>query len=518
MKQSSLQFVVLLFHLLSLGLGLPVCAATTPPATEYTLKNGLRILIVERHESPTFSAHIRFRVGSADDPPGFTGLAHLVEHLMFKGTRLLGSTDPFAEEALLNRIDLAQQALEEARSAPTSGEESSRLRTLRQEQDRLESEARRFVVPNELWETYRRNGGANINAVTLRDSTQYFISLPKNRFELWAFLESDRLRSPVFREFASEQEVIQEEYRQMVETNPTTFLQVSAYQLAFSATPYRHPIWGWPADRHRITREKARDFAAAYYGPNNAWIVLVGDLDPSETIAVIKRYFGDLPARPLPPLPAWREPVQTEIRRVTVDFPAEPQVVLFFQAPPYGPETETLSLVASLLVNGRSSRLHKALVEEQRLATGVTSDTSWFLRQAGLFSILGLPRAPHTVGDVEAGILKEIGRLATSLIAPEELERVQNQAELVFAKEIGSNAGLAAQLARAWDLSGDWRTVFARQDRIRAIDRESIRQAVQRYLIPSRCTVGWMVRSAGAAAPAPPSAPAPVPFESGDPE
>jgi predicted Zn-dependent peptidase len=499
---------------LSLGLFLPAAAATLPlPVTEHALKNGLRVLIVERHESPTFSAHVRFPVGSANDPPGFTGLAHFVEHMMFKGTRLFGSTNPEAEEPLLNRLDSLQQAMS---AAPLDTASTAEPLRLQEEYEQVTSEARRLVLPNELWETYRRNGGTNINAVTVRDSTQYYVGLPKNRFELWALLESDRLRSPVFREFSNEREVIREEYRQMVEANASAYLLVSTYHVAFGATPYRHPIWGWPADLQRITRQVAQDFAATYYVPNNAYVVLVGDLNPREVLPVLDRYFGDLPTRTVPPTAVWRVPEQTALQRVNVDFPAEPQLAMLFQAPPYGPETETLSLIASLLVNGRTSRLHKALVEEQRIATGITSDTSWFLKHAGLFTIIGLPRSPHSVEELEAGIWREIERLASTGISPAELERVQNQAELAVARETRSNAGLAAQLARAWDLNGDWRSLFTRQNRIRAITPEAIRQVVQRYQIPARCTIGRLTRASDVPTVSGPPPGITVPFENGD--
>jgi len=483
------------------------------PATQVTLPNGLRVLLVERHEAPTFSAHLRFGVGSADDPPGATGLAHLVEHMRFKGTREFGVTDPDAEAPLLAQLDALEDALQQADPSDTS-----RRAALEQAHARLAAAAGRFVVPNEFWETLRRHGGTHINAMTVRDSTQYTVNLPRNQVALWALLEADRLRTPVFREFASELEVIREEYRLMVETNPTARLQVAAYGAAFGPTPYQHPIWGWPADLDRMTRPQAMAFAATYYVPNNAWLVLVGDLDPAVVLPLVERAFGDIPARPLPPRPAWTLPDQTALRRVTVAYPAEPQLVVYFQVPPSGPETEALSLLAHLLVTGRTARLHRALVEEQRIATGVTADTSWLLRHAGLFSLLGLPRAPHTLAELEAGVLEEVERLRSEPVSPEELERVQNQAELTLAQELRSNAGLAAQLARSWDLDGDWRALFARPAHIQAVTAERLREVARRYLTPERCTIGWLVRASEGPAERPPSMRVPVPFETEPPE
>lgn len=267
-----------------------------------------------------------------------------------------------------------------------------------------------------------------------------------------------------------------------------------------------------------MTRPQAQAFAATYYVPNNAWLVLVGDLDPAGVVPVLERYFGDLPARPLPPRAAWTVPPQTALRRVTVAYPAEPQLVLSFQVPPYGPETETLSLLAHLLVTGRTSRLHQELVEAQRIATGVTADTSWFLRHAGLFALVAIPRAPHTLAELEAAVLREVERLGREGVTPEELERVQNQAELALAQETRSSAGLAAQLARAWDLDGNWRTLFQRRDRIRGVTAEMLRETARRYLIPERCTIGWLLRAPEGPVERPPSGRVPVPFESDPPE
>jgi predicted Zn-dependent peptidase len=472
------------------------------PVTEHTLQNGMRFLIVERRESPTFSAYIRFKVGSVNETPGQTGLAHLLEHMMFKGTTLFGSTNPAGERPLLARIDAIQLELQSMqRSArPLGGpSDSPRRVALEQELAALEAEAKRFVIRNELWEIYRRNGGTNLNASTSRDGTQYFISLPKNRLELWALMESDRLRNPVFREFYTERDVVQEERRQRVDTSPRGQLMEAALSAAFIAVPYRHPVLGWPGDLANLNRPQAEAYFRTYYAPNNALAVLVGDLDPAEVIRVVERYFGNLPSQPFPMTPVLEEPPQTGERRVRVEFPAEPNLLMLYQAPPLGhPDMYALAVLGSLLGEGRSSRLHKRLVDERRLVTSISAGP-WFLQYAGLFLIQATPRAPHTVEEVEAAVEEEIATLASELATPREILKIRNQTEVEAVGHFASNAGLASQLGNAWALTGDWRSLFSDREKLEAVTAEEVRDAARRYLVPRRRTVASLIRGAGSA-------------------
>jgi predicted Zn-dependent peptidase len=483
------------------------------PVTEHTLKNGMRLLIVERRDSPSFSAYIRFQVGSVNEALGQTGLAHLLEHMMFKGTTLFGSTDPAREIPVLDRIDQAYLSLQTERQRATpsgAAANSERVAALEKELQALQEEAKAFVVRNELWEIYRRNGGVGLNASTSRDGTQYFISLPKNRLELWALMESDRIRDPVFREFYTERNVVQEERRQRVDTSPRGQLMETALAVAFMVVPYRHPVLGWPGDLENLNRPQAQAYFKTYYAPNNALAVLVGDLDPAEVLQVAERYFGTLPSQPIP-LPAFSgEPPQLGERRVRVEFAAEPQLLMLYQAPPFGhADTASLAVLSSLLGEGRSSRLYKRLVEETRLATSVSAGP-WFLRDAGLLLIQATPRAPHTSEEVEAAIEEEIARLKTELATPWELLKIRNQIDVETVGYFNSNAGLASHLGNAWALSGDWRTLFSDQEKLKAVSAEEVRNAAQRYMIPRRRTVASLVRgeapTSGAATPVRPPA------------
>ncbi len=471
------------------------------PVTEHVLRNGMRFLIVERRESPTFSAYIRFKVGSSNEVPGQTGLAHLLEHMMFKGTTRFGSTDPVREQPLLARIDALQLELQaERRTSRLAGatHDRERVAALEKELAALEEEAKRFIVRNELWEIYRRNGGTGLNASTSRDGTQYFVSLPKNRLELWAFLESDRMRNPVFREFYTERDVVKEERRQRVDTSPRGQLMEAAVAAAFTAVPYGHPILGWPGDLENLSRPQAQTYFKTYYAPNNTLVVLVGDLDPPEVIRVVERYFGDLQAQPIPPVPLFEEPAQVGERRIRVEFPAEPQLMLLYQAPALRhPDTYPLAVLGTLLGDGRSSRLHKRLVEEKRIATSVWAGP-WLLKHAGLFLIQATPRAPHTLDEVEAAIEEEIAILQREVATQRELLKVRNGSEVESVGHLASNAGLASRLGNAWALTGDWRALFSDQEKLTAVTAEQVRDVAQRYLLARRRTVASLIRGAGA--------------------
>jgi predicted Zn-dependent peptidase len=470
------------------------------PVTQHTLGNGMQFLIVQRSDSPTFSAYLRFKVGSVNEPVGQTGLAHLLEHMMFKGTTRFGSIDPATEEPILARIDALHLALQaERRKAKTAegAADPARVAELKRELAALEEQAKRFIIRNELWETYRRHGGTSLNASTSRDGTQYFISLPKNRLELWALLESDRMRSPVFREFYTEREVVLEERRQRVDTSPRGQLMEAALAAAFTAVPYRHPVLGWPGDLENLNRPQAHAYFRTFYAPNNAVVVLVGDLDPAEVLRTVERYFGDLPSQPIAPAPMLEEPSQPGERRLRVEYPAEPQLLMLYQAPPLRDrDTYPLAVLGALLGDGRSSRLHKRLVETKRLASTISAGP-WFLRHAGLFLVQATPRAPHTLEEIEAAIEEEITTLKTELVSLRELLKVRNQTEVETVEHLASNQGLASQLGNAWALSGDWRTLFSDQERLKAVTAEEVRDVAQRYLIPRRRTVASLVRGPG---------------------
>jgi predicted Zn-dependent peptidase len=348
--------------------------------------------------------------------------------MMFKGTTLFDTLNPHRELTLLDQIDALYRTLhgENGMVRLAGGEaDAATVAMLKKENAALEAEARRFILPNELWETYRRNGGVRLNAFTSSDGTQSFASLPRNRLELWALFESDRMRNPEFLEFYTEREVVQEGRRQRVDTNPGGQLFEAVLATAFVAFPYSHPVTGWPNELENLTRPQPRDFFGTCDAPNNSLAVLVGDLDPAEVIRIVDQYFASIPAPPIPPSPALVEPPQLGERRSASSSRQSRNCSCATRAPNRPPGHFALSVLGPLLGDGRSSRLYKRLVGERRLTTSVAAGP-WFYRHGGLFLIQATPRVPHTLKEIEAAVDEEIQRAKSERPRDREMTKVRN--------------------------------------------------------------------------------------------
>ena len=467
---------------------------------EHTLPNGMQVLIVPRRGAPTFSAHLRFNVGSVDEASGQTGLAHFLEHLLFKGTRRIGTRDADAELLLLRESDALRGALQDERARPGGGD-ALRAADLQLRIDALEAQAKSLVAKNELWEIYRRNGAVRLNASTGRDSTQYVVSLPKNRLALWARLEADRMRDPVFREFYAERDVVLEERRQRVETRPEGKLYEALFATAFACLPYGHSIVGNEADVRAHTRAAANDFFRAHYGPNNAVLALVGDLDPEETFRVVAEHFASIPRRdpPAPAPPACAAEPAGE-RRATVPFAAQPRVLIAYRTPPYGhPDRPGLGVAAMLLGDGRTSRLQRNVVEGERIGFRATASLAP-LRRGGLFVLDGSPRAPHTAADLEGTLLREVDRLSSEPVSEEELERVRAQLDGAAVRAMQSDGALASLLAGAQAQAGDWHYFLEARRLAKAVTAADLLRLARQYLTAANRTVVTLVPAGEAAA------------------
>ncbi len=501
------------------ALGLPVREARAQAlegrVVRIALDNGMRFLVVRRGTAPVFSATLGFRVGSVDDPGGETGLAHLFEHLAFKGTSLIGTRDAKQETEFLDAMDrVARDLNRELDHGPAADEK--RLEALHAEMKSLQEREKTVVVKDELMQILTVNGATGLNASTSQDLTSYVVSLPSNRLELWCLIEAARLRDPVLREFYSERDVVIEERRMRVDTQPDGKLYEQLLLTAFQASPYRVSAGGWMSDLERLTRPQAAVFHAAYYLPNNAVGVLVGDVDPAAAERLLRRYFGGLPAGPPPPQPVTVEPPQQGERRVTVEFDAEPQVMIAFHKPNWPhPDDPVFDVIDSLLTSGRTSRLFRRLV----LTTQVASDVSSFQapgdRFPNVFIIAAEPRAPHTASEVEQGILAELARLASEPAEDRELQKVRNQLEASYLYPLRSNQGLAAQLSYFEILDGDWKEMLKYREVLRAVTAAQVREVARRTFTASNRSVAILAKPQGAlqpasGAPAAPAAPTPA--------
>jgi len=242
------------------------------------LHNGLRVLLVQRTLSPTVSLYIRYRVGAVDEAKGKSGAAHFLEHMMFKGTTSIGTKNFTAEKILLAKIEKTGRALDQEKK---KGSRANRkiIDQLSRRLAHLQAEHKKLILPNEIDRLYTENGGLDMNAATGSDLTTYHVSLPANKIELWARIESDRLLNPVFREFYTERDVVMEERRQRVESDPEGKLYESLMSTAFKKHPYRRPILGYPDDLMNLTPEDIRKIQQQYQNPQNIVIAVVGDID-----------------------------------------------------------------------------------------------------------------------------------------------------------------------------------------------------------------------------------------------
>ncbi|HKQ97550.1 MAG TPA: pitrilysin family protein, partial [Candidatus Polarisedimenticolia bacterium] len=468
-------------------------SATTPGLAgrvhELTLDNGFTILSVRRGTAPVFYGLLRFRVGSVDDPGGATGLAHLFEHLAFKGTSTIGTRDAKQEAVLLDALDDAARALN-AELDRIGGPAPDRLAAARERLAAATKAHQAVVVRDEFSEILQSNGAAGLNASTGADVTTYYVGLPSNRLELWFLLESARLRDPVLRELYSERNVVLEERRFRLDTNPQGKLYEAMLGAAYQAHPYRVPGVGWASDLERVTRPQAEAFRRQHYVPANAIATLVGDVDQAEVERLARRYFAPIPSAPAAPPVGTVEPEQPGERRVEVEFDAEPQIlVAFHKTAVSDPDDPVFEIIDGLLTSGRTGRLFRRLVIEEQVALGLGTFEAPGRRYPSLFVINAAPRAPHGVADVEKSLLAELDRLSAEPPTPAEMEKIRNQVRSDGVYALRSNAGLAEQLSLFEALTGDWRNLEKRQQALLAVTPEQVAEVARRTFTAKNRTV-----------------------------
>lgn len=456
---------------------------------EHTLQNGMKVLLVERHTSPTVAAWIRFKVGSVNERSDERGIAHLLEHMLFKGTKILGTRDYSREKTLLTRIESVATKLMAEKLRRRQGD-PAKIALLTRELSRLEQKAGSYSVKNELSELYAQHGGTNLNAFTSKDSTAYMVSLPSNKVELWAAIEADRLRNAVLREFYTERDVVMEERRRSYDASPDGKLWETFLAAAFVAHPHGQPTIGWMSDIENLSRTKAESFLHRYYAPANAVIALVGDIDPEKALALIKRYFGNLPPGTPVTEVAVEEPRQRGERRVELVEDAEPQLLIGYHKPTV-PERDdyVFDVISMLLTDGRTSRLYRKLVVERQLATDISSFNGPGSRYPNLFILSATPRAPHTAREVEEAIYEELELLKREPVTPTELQQILNNLEADGIKAMTSNDGLAYRLTEYEATAGSWRYLTRHRAQVATITPANVAETARTYLIPENRTV-----------------------------
>ncbi len=460
---------------------------------EFVLDNGMKFLLVERHYAPTFTGLTVFRVGGVDEITGKTGLAHMFEHMAFKGTTVIGTKDWEKEKPLYDELEKVALKIEVEKSRRFDKNEE-KLEALRAELKGLQEKIAEVSKGEEFSSIYEKNGSGMLNAMTGKDFTAYIVELPSNRLELWMLMESERQKEPVFREFYKERDVVAEE-RRSAETSPGGVLREKFMAAAFDAHPYGVNTVGWMSDIQSLTRTDAEAFFKKYYVPSNSVSVIVGDIDIEKTKKLIKKYFGDIPAGPSPPEVSVVEPEQQGEKRIEVEFDAEPQLLIGYHVPTKpDKDSYALEVLASLLSGYESAILDKKLIQELQIARYVSCYAGPGNRYPNLLTFSSQPIAPNSCADIEKVIYEEIERLKNEPVPEREFQKVINQLKARFIYGVQYNMGIAYQLGFFDMFYGGWQNIDSYVNKITEVTPEQIMEVAKKYLTKKNRTVATLVK------------------------
>ncbi|MDZ7967823.1 MAG: pitrilysin family protein [Nostoc sp. DedSLP03] len=463
--------------------------------TEFRLDNGLKFLVLERHQAPVVSFVTYANVGGVDEPDGKTGVAHFLEHLAFKGTTRIGTQDYKKEKPLL---DTLEQLNAQIKTAKADGRKAEVIR-LQTEFEQVEAQAGKLVKQNELGQIVEQAGGVGLNANTSTEATRYFYSFPANKLELWMSLESERFLDPVIRrEFYKEKDVILEERRMRIENSPIGLMVEKFIDTAYKTHPYRRPVIGYDEDIRNLTPEDVQKFFDTHYVPSNLTIAIVGDVNPTQVKKLAQTYFGRFQAKTKAVEQIPVEPPQQQTREVMVQLPSQPLYLEGYHRPAItDPDNAVYEIIGSLLSDGRTSRLYKSLVEKQRLAlnaqgySGFPGD-----KYPNLIFFYALTAPGHTVDEVAVALRQEIDKLKTEPVAAVDLQRVKTQARAGLLRTLDSNMGMAQQLLEYEVKTGSWRNLFKQLDDISAVTTADIQRVAKETFTPKNRTIGKLLSKA----------------------
>jgi predicted Zn-dependent peptidase len=479
---------------------LPLALAASLPAqnlqefakrvTEFNLPNGMHFIVLERHEAPVVSFHTYVNAGSVDDPKGRTGLAHMFEHMAFKGTETIGSTDWAAEKKALDNIERVYDQLD-AERAKLAKADPEKLKTLEAQVHEAVEKADSFVVPNLYPRIIEENGGVGMNASTGEDSTDYFYNFPANRVELWFYLESARFYHPVYREFYKERDVVREERRMRVESDPQGKLMEMMLATAIAAHPYRNMPGGWASDIENLRVKDAEKFFAEYYVPANITMAVVGDVNPARIKSLAEEYFGRLSKHPLPDPIMTTEPVQEGQKHVDVASPAQPiEFVAYHRPDQYDKDDPVFDVLSSLLSGGRTSIMYRDLVRDKKLALEAGAESEFpGGKYPSLFFFYLVPGLGHTAVENEKELDSLIVNLKKEKVDEAALARVKTRTRAALIRQLDDNAGLAQLLASYHANYGDWRKLFTSLDEIDKVTADDVQRVVRQYFTAENRTV-----------------------------
>ncbi len=461
---------------------------------EFTLPNGLKFIVVERHQAPVFSYMTVVDAGSANDQIGTTGLAHMMEHMAFKGTTKIGTKDYAKEKPLLDAEEAAWGALlDERRKGPRA--DTTRLKRLEAAFETAREAAYAPVVSNEFSKWVEQSGGQNMNAFTSNDVTAYFYSMPSNRLEMWALLEGSRMSHPVFREFYKERDVVYEERRMSYESSPIGRLVLEFTNAAFTAHPYGFGGIGFPSDLKTFSRTQGEDYFRRHYVAKNMVVSVVGDVTVEQVKAYAQKYFADLSSAPKPPGVDTVEPEQHAERRVILEDPGQPLILVGWHVPASSdPRYASYEALADLLAGGDYARLIKTLVKQRRVATRVDAAPGFpGEKYPNLFTLFVVPAADQDPLKVEQDVYAALDSVRAHPFTAAELAGYKVRVKAAKIGEVEENDHLASALAMAQTLKGDWREFFREQERIQSLTPATVMDAMNEALASHNRTAGIIV-------------------------
>jgi predicted Zn-dependent peptidase len=461
--------------------------------TEFTLDNGLKFIIVERHQAPVANFYTYADVGSAQEVTGITGMAHMFEHMAFKGTTKIGTKNWAEERHALDRVDQAFLALRAERDKGDKADKA-RLTQLEADLEAAEQGAAQFVVANEFGKIIDGAGGRGLNASTWSDKTDYYFSLPSNAAELWFYLESERWIDPVLREFYKEAGVVREERRMRTDSNPVGKMIEEFLATAYKAHPYGVPGIGWDSDLRNFTRKQAEEFFRAHYMASNLTMVITGDVDPKRMRQLAEAYFGRMPKRAKPDILRTVEPPQQVERRLTLKTASQHWVLIGYHKPAAAhPDGPVYDAIGSLLSEGRSSRLYRRLVTEKKLVAGAGGFPDFpGEKYPSLFLFYAAANPGKTNPEVEAAMLEEIERLKNEPVSQEELDGVKRRARSSILGALSNNNSIGQTLAKFQVLTGDWRNLFKYLDEMNKVTPADIQRVAKSTFVETNRTVGYI--------------------------
>ncbi|HEV2485115.1 MAG TPA: insulinase family protein [Terracidiphilus sp.] len=457
--------------------------------TTKVLPNGLTLIVCERPEAPVFSYSTFIDAGDVDDPSGQSGLAHMFEHLAFKGTSQIGTTNYTAEKVALEKVEAANNAYQAEYLKPV-GRDEKKVEALHKAFIDAQNEAHKYVIPNQFTDVAERNGAHGLNAGTGLDDTQYFWSMPENRLELWAWLESGRLSDTVPREFYKERDVVLEERRMRTDSNPIGRLVEQFLATAYVAHNYGRSGVGWPSEVGQITATEAMKFHKKYYVGGDIVVAVVGDVKASEAMPLLERYFSKVPGGPKPEEMTTVEPKQFAEKSVTIREQTQPFYIEGYHRPSYhDPDDAVYDAIQDIMSNGRVSRMYRSLVEQQQIAAEAEGFSPFpGDKYPSLFAFYAVPLPGHTPAQMREAIHKEIDKLKTTDVTDAELQMYKTRARADLLRGLANNQGLANALSEYQTRYGDWRELFLQLDKVDKVTKADIRRVANQVFVTSNRT------------------------------